>query len=66
MNKKFEIKLLKDKFSKNFFLISIYNKYNYKQYILNNNILYTFFLIMHFLYKYGFIKIKKNKKNVYL
>jgi hypothetical protein len=66
MNKKFEIKLLKDKFRKNFFLISIYNKYNYKQYILNNNILYTFFLIMNFLYKYGFIKIKKDKKNVYL
>jgi hypothetical protein len=66
MNKKFEIKLLKDKFRKNFFLITIYNKYNYKQYILNNNILYTFFLIINFLYKYGFIKIKKNKKNVYL
>lgn len=59
MNKKIKIHLLIDKFKKNFFLISIYSKYNYKQYILNNDLLYTFFLIVNFLYKYGFIKIKK-------
>jgi len=53
-----KIKLLSDKFNKNFFLISIYNKYNYKQYILKNDLLYTFFLIINFLYKYGFIKKK--------
>jgi hypothetical protein len=59
MNKKVKINLLIDKCKKNFFLISIYNKYNYKQYIINNNLLYTFFLIINFLYKYGFIKIKR-------
>jgi hypothetical protein len=59
MKKKVKIDLLIDKYKKNFFLISIYSKYNYKQYILNNNLLYTFFLIINFLYKYGFIKIKK-------
>lgn len=61
MNKKIKINLLKDKFGKDYFLISIYNKYDFKQYILRNNILYTFFLIMNFLYKYGFVKIKKKK-----
>jgi hypothetical protein len=59
MNKKVKINLLIDKCKKNFFLISIYNKYNYKQYIINDNLLYTFFLIINFLYKYGFIKIKR-------
>lgn len=52
------IRILKDKFNKKFFLVSIYNKYNYKQYILNNNLLYTFFFLINFLNKYGFIKIK--------
>jgi hypothetical protein len=61
MNKKIKINLLKDKFRNDYFLISIYNKYDFKQYILRNNILYTFFLIMNFLYKYGFVKIKKKK-----
>jgi hypothetical protein len=59
MNNKIKIKILNDKFKNSFFLISIYNKYNYKQYILQNNILYTFFVIINFLYKYGFIKVKK-------
>jgi hypothetical protein len=59
MNKKVKINLLIDKCKKKFFLISIYGKYNYKQYIINNNFLYTFFLIINFLYKYGFIKVKK-------
>ena len=36
-NNKVKVKLLDDKFGKKFFLISIYNKYNYKQYILKNN-----------------------------
>jgi len=56
--KKIKISLLNDKFKKKFFLVSIYNKYNYKQYIINNDLLYTFFLIINFLYKYGFIKNK--------
>ena len=60
MDNKIKIKLLKDKFNKKFFYVSIYNKYNYKQYILNNNIIYTHFVIINFLHKYGFIKkIKK-------
>jgi hypothetical protein len=58
MNNRIYIKLLNDKFKKNFFLVSIYNKYNYKQYILNDDFLYTFFLIINFLYKYGFIRNK--------
>jgi len=56
--KKIKIKLLKDQLNKHFFLISIYNKYNYKQYIIKKSILYTFFIIINFLYKYGFINIK--------
>jgi hypothetical protein len=60
MNNKVAINILKDKFKKKFFLISIYNKYNYKQYIYKKSILYTFFIIINFLYKYGFIKLKKN------
>lgn len=59
MNNKVKVRLLNDKFNKNFFLISIYNKYNYKQYILNNDIFFSFFLVINFLYKYGFVKIKK-------
>jgi hypothetical protein len=59
IKKKFKIKILNDKFNKKFFLVSIYNKYNYKQYIINNDLLYTFFLIINFLYKYGFIKKKQ-------
>ena len=62
MINKVKIKLLNDKFKKRFFFVSIYNKYIYKQYILNNNLLYTFFLVINFIYKYGFIK--KRKKNV--
>lgn len=57
MKRKVEVKLLTDKFKRKYFLISLYNKYNYKQYILKNSILYTFFIIINFLYKYGFIKI---------
>jgi hypothetical protein len=64
MKKKVKIDILRDKYKKDFFYISIYNKYNYKQYILQNNLLYTFFLIIRFLYMYGFVKIKKKKKNV--
>jgi len=59
MEKKVKIKLLKDKFNKEFFHVSIYNKYNYKQYILKNDLLYTYFVILNFLHKYGFIKNKK-------
>jgi len=59
MNNKIVVSILKDKFRKTFFSISIYNKYNYKQYIYKNRILYTFFIIINFIYKYGFIKIKK-------
>ena len=59
MNNKVKVRLLNDKFRKQFFLISIYNKYNYKQYILNNDIFFSFFLVINFLYKYGFVKIKK-------
>jgi len=59
MNNKVKVRLLNDKFRKKFFLISIYNKYNYKQYILNNDIFFSFFLVINFLYKYGFVKIKK-------
>lgn len=65
MKKKIKIDLLSDKFGKNFFNVSIYNKYYYKQYILRNNLIYTFFVVINFLYKYGFIKIKK-KKNVHI
>jgi hypothetical protein len=59
MNNKIKINKLKDKFGRVFFFISIYNKYNYNQYILKNNLLYTFFAIINFLYKYGFVKNKK-------
>ena len=59
MNNKVKVRLLNDKFRKKFFLISIFNKYNYKQYILNNDIFFSFFLVINFLYKYGFVKIKK-------
>lgn len=59
MNKKIKISLLVDKNKKEFYLITVYDKYNYKQYVLNDNLLYTFFLIINFLYKYGFITIKK-------
>ena len=59
MKSKVRINIFSDKFKKNFFFISIYKKYNYKQYIINHDLLYTFFLIIHFLYKYGFIIIKK-------
>jgi hypothetical protein len=59
MNNKIKINKLKDKYGRAFFFISIYNKYNYNQYILKNNLLYTFFVIINFLYKYGFIKNKK-------
>ena len=59
---KVEIKLLRDKKHKLFFNVSIYNKYNYKQYILKNNLLYTFFIIINFLNKYGLFKVN----NVYL
>lgn len=65
MKKKIKIDLFTDKYKKQFFSVSIYNKYNYKQYILKNNLIYTFFVVINFLYKYGFIKIKK-KKNVYI
>jgi len=63
MRKKIKIDLLSDKYKRKFFNVSIYNKYNYKQYILRDNLIYTFFVVINFLYKYGFIKIKK-KKNV--
>lgn len=67
MKKKIKIDLLSDKFKREYFYVSIYNKYNYKQYILKDNILYTFFVIINFLYKYGFIKIKRKKyKNVHI
>jgi hypothetical protein len=59
MKKSIKINILIDKKKNEFFLISIYDKYNYKQYILKNNLLYTFFLIINFLYKYNFIKIKR-------
>lgn len=49
-----KIILLNDKFGKKFFWISIFKKYNYKQYILKNDLLYTFFVVVNFLYKYGF------------
>lgn len=61
MNNKLNIELLHDKFKRRYFLVSIYNKYNYIQYILKNDLLYTFFIIINFLYKYGFIKIKNKK-----
>jgi hypothetical protein len=62
LKNKVEIKLLRDKKYKLFFNVSIYNKYNYKQYILKNNLLYTFFIIINFLNKYGLFKVN----NVYL
>jgi hypothetical protein len=55
---KIKIKLLKDKKKKSFFLVSIYNKYNYKQYILKKNLLYTFFIIINFINKYGLLFLK--------
>jgi len=57
--KKIKFKILKDKLGYEFFFLSFFGKYNYKQYILKNNLLYTFFVIIHFMYKYGFVKIKK-------
>jgi len=59
MHRKIKINLLKNKLNFKYFNILIYNKYYYKQYIINNDLLYTFFLIIKFLYKYGFILIKK-------
>jgi len=61
MQKKVKINILVDKYKNFFFNISIYNKYKYKQYILQNNILYTFFLIIQFLYKFSLIKIRIKK-----
>jgi len=58
MKKEIEIKLLFDKWNRTFFCIYIYNKYIFKQYIIENNLLYTFFLVINFLHKYGFFKIK--------
>jgi hypothetical protein len=58
MKKDVEITLLKDKLNKQFFCICIYNTYIYKQYIVKDDLLYTFFLVINFLYKYGFLKIK--------
>ena len=59
MNKirKIKIYINKDKKGYKYFYILIHNV-KYKQYILENNIIYTFFIIMQFLYKYGFVKIK--------
>jgi len=65
MEKKVKISVLHDKRNNGYFHISIYNRYNFKQYILQDNYIYTFFVIIHFLYKYGIVKIKK-KKNVCL
>lgn len=62
MNNKIEIQIKKDKYNVEFFYVSLYKKYNFKQYILNNNFLYTFFIIINFSYKYGFIKIKRKIK----
>ena len=59
MHRKIKINLLKDKLNLKYFKIIIYNKYYFKQYVINNDLLYTFFLIIKFLYKYGFILIKK-------
>lgn len=58
MNKHIKITLLKDKLNKKFFSICIYNTYIYNQYILKGDLLYTFFLVINFLYKYGFLKIR--------
>jgi len=58
MKRDVEIKLLKDKLNKQFFFICLYNKYIFKQYILKDDLFYTFFLVINFLYKYGFLKIK--------
>jgi hypothetical protein len=56
LKEKIKIKLLKNKNNNFYFNVSIYNKYNYKQYILKKNILYTFFIIINFINKYGFLK----------
>ena len=59
MNKTNKVKIYinTDKNGYKYFLILIHN-IKYKQYILDNNIIYTFFVIIQFLYKYGFVKIK--------
>ena len=56
--KKVEVKLIFDKLNRYFFCINLYNKYVFKQYIINNDLIYTFFLVINFMHKYGFIKIK--------
>lgn len=58
MKKKIEIELLVDKLNRKFYNIKIYNKYLFKQYIIKNDLIYTFFLVINFIHKYGFIKIK--------
>jgi hypothetical protein len=56
--KEIKIELLNDKLNKKFFCIYIYDTFIFKQYILKDDLLYSFFLVINFLYKYGFIKIK--------
>jgi len=61
MKRKIILRLLKDKNNKEFYYVCIYNKYNYKQYVLNKSLAYTLFVIINFLHKYGFVTIKKTK-----
>jgi len=62
---KIKIQILNDRFNHSYMHISFYGKYNYKQYFLKKNLLYTFFFIIRFIYNFGFIKTK-NKKNVHI
>jgi len=55
------LRLLKDKNNKVFYHVSIYGKYNYRQYFLNKSAAYTLYLVINFLYKYGFVIVKKEK-----
>jgi hypothetical protein len=59
MNNKLEIKFLQNKLKRKYFYVLLYGKYSYIQYILKKDFLYTFFIVVNFLYKYGFIKVKR-------
>lgn len=61
MKRKIILRLLKDKNNKEFYHLIIYNKYSYKQYVLNKSLAYTLFVIINFLHKYGFVTITQKK-----
>jgi len=56
--KEVKIVLLNNKLNKKFFCIFVYETFIFKQPLVKDDLLYSFFLVINFLYKYGFFKIK--------